>query len=91
MPQSETHVAAMIEAIEETLQPIRKSLEADGFALRVETFDGGLVSLVVIAEPQACIECLVPQEHLKLRIEHRLKGLARSVRLRYPEQSESSH
>ena len=92
MPPSEIHlVAAMMEAIEEALQPIRNSLQADGFELKVERFEEGVVSLVVIAGPEACIECLVPQEHIKLRIEHRLKGLARVVRLRYPEHSESSH
>ena len=81
----------MMAAIEEALQPICKSLQADGFELKVERFEEGVVSLVVIAGPEACIECLVPQEHIKLRIEHRLKGLARVVRLRYPEHSESSH
>jgi len=81
----------MIEAIEEALKPIRNSLQADGFDLKVEGFQEGVVSLVVLAGPDACIECLVPQEHIKLRIEHRLKGLAREVRLRYPEHSESSH
>ncbi len=81
----------MMAAIEEALQPIRKSLQADGFELKVERFEEGVVSLVVIAGPEACLECLVPQEHIKLRIEHRLKGLARVVRLHYPEHSESSH
>lgn len=37
----------MLEAIEEALQPIRNSLEADGFSLKVESFEEGIVSLVV--------------------------------------------
>lgn len=81
----------MIERIEEALQPIRNSLQADGFDLKVEAFEDGVASVVVVAGPEACIECLIPQEHIKLRIEHRLKGLARAVRLRYPEPSESAH
>jgi Fe-S cluster biogenesis protein NfuA len=81
----------MIETIEKALQPIRNSLQADGFDLKVESFDEGIVSVVVLTGPEACIECLIPQEHLKLRIEDRLKGLARVVRLRYPEYSEPSH
>ena len=81
----------MIETIEKALQPIRNSLQADGFDLKVESFDEGVVSVVVLTGPEACIECLIPQEHLKLRIEDRLKGLAGVVRLRYPEHSEPSH
>ncbi len=76
---------AMIETIEGALETLRKSLQADGFDLKVEGFKEGVVSVVVVAGPDACIECLIPQEHIKLRIEHRLKGLARTVRLRYPE------
>jgi Fe-S cluster biogenesis protein NfuA len=86
-----SEVAAMMETIEKALEPIRNSLEADGFDLKVDSFEEGVVSLRVQAGPEACIECLVPQEHIKLRIEHRLKGLARVVRLRYPDQLESSH
>ena len=70
---------AMIDAIEEALQPIRNSLQADGFALKVDGFKEGVVSVVVLAGPEACMECLVPQEHMKLRIEDRLKGLVQSV------------
>jgi hypothetical protein len=81
----------MMATIEDALQPIRNSLQADGFDLVIESFKEGVVSVVVVAGPQACIECLIPQEHIKLRIEHRLKGLAREVRLRYPEPAESSH
>jgi len=81
----------MIEAIEEALRPMRNSLEVDGFDLKVEVVEDGVVSVVVLAGPQACQECLIPQEHFKLRIEDRLKGLARVVRLHYPEQSKSSH
>ena len=77
--------------IQEALQPIRNSLLADGFDIEVESFEEGVVSLIVLAGPEACQECLIPAEHMQLRIEDRLKGIARIVRLRYPENLKSSH
>jgi Fe-S cluster biogenesis protein NfuA len=85
------HGGAMIEAIETALRPIRSSLQADGFDLKVEGVDNGVVSVVVFAGPEACLECLIPEEHFKLRIEDKLKGLVRAVHLRYPETSQASH
>jgi len=81
----------MIEAIEAALQPIRNSLQVDGFDLKIEGVNDGVVSRVVFAGPEACLECLIPEEHFKLRIEDKLKGLIRGVRLRYPEISQPSH
>ena len=81
----------MSETIEAALRPIRNSLQADGFDLKVEVVEDGIVSLVVLAGPEACLECLIPEEHFKLRIEDKLKGLARVIRLRYPEISQLSH
>jgi hypothetical protein len=86
MSPSEMHsVSPMMEAVQQAVEPIRKSLQTDGFDLTVESIEQGVASLVVSAGPDACIECLIPEEHIQLRIEHRLKGLARTVRLRYPE------
>jgi hypothetical protein len=81
----------MIEHIERALQPIRNSLQADGFDLQVEGFENGVVSLIVLAGPEACHDCLLPQEHMQLRLEDRLKGIARVIRLRYPEIAKPSH
>ena len=81
----------MTETIEAALRPIRNSLQADGFDLKVEVVENGVVSLVVVAGPEACLECLIPEEHFKLRVEDKLKGLARAVRLGYPEISQPSH
>lgn len=81
----------MIETIEAALRPIRRSLQADGFDLKVESVNDGVVSVVVFAGPEACVECLIPEEHFKLRIEDRLKGLVRAVHLRYPETSQPPH
>jgi hypothetical protein len=81
----------VIEDIERALQPIRESLQSDGFDLRVEGFDGGVVSLSVVAGPDACQDCLLPQEHLHLRLEDKLRSIARVVRLRYPDISKVPH
>lgn len=75
----------MIETIEAALRPIRNSLQADGFDLKVESAEDGVVSVVVIPGPEACLECLIPEEHFKLRVEDKLKGLARAVRVYYPD------
>ena len=81
----------MIEAIEAALRPIQNSLQVDGFDLKVEGVNDGVVSLIVFAGPDACLECLIPEEHFKLRIEDKLKGLVRAVRLRYPQTAQPSH
>lgn len=65
----------MVEAIAAALRPIRNSLLADGFDIKVEGVNDGVVSVVVFAGPEACLECLIPEEHFKLRIEDRVKGL----------------
>jgi Fe-S cluster biogenesis protein NfuA len=80
----------MIEAIEAALRPIRNTLQADGFDLKVEGVKDGVVSVVVFAGPEACLECLIPEEHFKLRIEDRLKGLVRAVHVRYPKTAQPS-
>ena len=81
----------MIDHIERALEPIRNSLQADGFDLQVEGFENGVVFLLVSAGPDVCHDCLLPQEHLQLRLEDRLKGIARGVRLHYPEITKPSH
>jgi len=81
----------MIEAIEAALRPIQNSLQIDGFDLKVEGVNDGVVSVVVLPGPEACLECLIPEEHFRLRIEDKLKGLVRAVRLRYPDVAQPSH
>jgi Fe-S cluster biogenesis protein NfuA len=56
----------MIETIEAALQPIRNSLEVDGFDLRVDGINDGIVSVVVFAGPDACLECLIPRRTLQV-------------------------
>jgi len=81
----------MIDAIEEALEPIRKSLQADGFDLKVDGLKAGVLSVVILAGPKACTECLVPKDLMQVMIGQSLKGLAQSVHVRYPESSEASH
>jgi hypothetical protein len=81
----------VLEDIERALRPIRDSLQADGFDLRLDGFDDGIVSLSVVAGPDACHDCLLPQEHLQLRLEDKLRAVAQIVRLRYPEFAKLPH
>jgi hypothetical protein len=81
----------VIERIERALKPFRDSLQADGFELKVEGFENGIISLIILAGPEACHACLVPQEHMQLRLEDRLKGIARVVRLHYPDIPKAPH
>jgi len=81
----------MIDAIEAALQPIRKSLQADGYDLVVNNFHEGVLSVEIQAGPQACVECLVPKDLMELMIQQSVKTLARSVQVQYPEPSEPSH
>jgi hypothetical protein len=79
----------MIEVIGEALQPVRSSLQADGYDLIVNGFEDGVLSLEIQAGPRACAECLVPKELMELIIRQSVKTLAASIRLQYPEESKS--
>ena len=77
--------------IEEALQPIRKSLQADGYDLVVHSFDQGVLAVEIQAGHQACVECLVPKEFMEMMIQQSVKNLASSVKVQYPVTSEASH
>jgi Fe-S cluster biogenesis protein NfuA len=50
-------------AVAAALETLRPSLDADGFELRLASVsDDGTVSVVLHARPDACLECLVPDE-----------------------------
>lgn len=51
-------------AVETALDQIRPSLAADGFDLRLAGTTGGTVEVVLEAKPDACLDCLVPDEML---------------------------
>ena len=81
----------MIDPIEEALEPIRKSLQADGYELIVNSFHEGVLSVEIQAGPDACAECLVPKHLMEIMIQQSVKNLASGVQVQYPLQSEASH
>jgi hypothetical protein len=52
------------EVVDRALELIRPALAADGFDLRAGTVEGGMVEVVIEALPDACMECLVPDDLL---------------------------
>lgn len=57
-------------AVETALENVRPALAADGFDLRLENIaPGGAVEIVLEAKPDACLDCLVPDEMLVQIIE----------------------
>lgn len=56
--------------IEDALEDVRPGLEADGFELTLEAIsEDGVVEVALIATPEACHDCLVPDEILTQIIE----------------------
>lgn len=65
--------------IAEALETLRPSLDADGFELElVSTADDGSIGVVLRARPDACLDCLVPEETM-------VKIIERAVQERDPE------
>lgn len=57
-------------AVETALDQVRPALEADGFDLRLDSIaPDGAVQIVLEAKPDACLDCLVPDEMLVQIIE----------------------
>jgi len=57
-------------AVETALDNVRPALDADGFDLRLDSLgDDGTVGIVLEARPDACLDCLVPDEMLVQIIE----------------------
>jgi molybdopterin/thiamine biosynthesis adenylyltransferase len=49
-------------AVEMALATLRPGLTADGFDLRVGTLTEGTVRVILEAKPDACLDCLVPDD-----------------------------
>jgi hypothetical protein len=71
---------------EEGLATIRQSLEADGYLLDVME-DGDRLDARISAGPDACEDCLVPKDLMKVMLEQALGVPARSIELRYPDEA----
>jgi hypothetical protein len=70
------------------LSNMRAVLQADGYDLDISADDGAVV-LAVTAGPDACVECLVPQELFlpmvrDALVKQGLQGAADAVQLQYP-------
>ena len=68
------------------LATIRASLEADGYLLDVRE-DGERLDAQISAGPDACADCLVPKDLMKVMLEQALGVPAQSIELRYPGES----
>lgn len=52
-------------AVNTALDNVRPGLEADGFDLRLDSIGAdGAVEVILEAKPDACMDCLVPDEML---------------------------
>ena len=74
-----------VSGVLETLRPITQSLNADGYDLEVDEVSERL-RLRIVAQVDACEDCLVPQE-VMLQIVHARLGDAyplRSIDIGYP-------
>ena len=65
------------------LQSLADMLRADGYDLRVEAAPGG-VSVAIDAGPEACADCLAPEQIVRAMIEDKLEGSVAVVEITYP-------
>jgi hypothetical protein len=56
-------ITATTDAVTNALDEMRTMLQADGYDLQIEV-KTGTATLIVLATPTACAECLVPKEIL---------------------------
>ncbi|MBI2863784.1 MAG: hypothetical protein HYX94_04400 [Chloroflexi bacterium] len=73
-------------SIEEQLLEVRRTLEADGYELKVDGVEGGLLRLTVIAGENACEECLMPKDIMVMMVEDSVQSRPeiRRIEVRYP-------
>lgn len=76
----------MTEAIDNALAPLRTMLEADGYALAIHDGQPGLIA-EIRAGPDACADCLVQKDLMRIYIENALQpvlGQVPPIAIRYP-------
>ena len=76
-----------IQQARERLQPAFDILHADGYDLEVAEADG-VLDLTIVAGPEACAECLVPEPLMLSMLQDMLDPTGTAppaVRLAYPE------
>ncbi len=70
----------MNEPIERALESLRPAMGADGFELRLGSIDpDGSVRIVLEAGPNACMDCLVPDDVLVGILERTIRAEAPAV------------
>jgi hypothetical protein len=68
------------EKLEQALDVLRPGLDSDGFELTVENIgDDGSISVALTATPEACMDCLVPDEMMVDMIKGVMQDLEPSV------------
>lgn len=60
-------------AIETALATLRPSLGADGYDLRLDGVNGEVVNVVLEAGPEACADCMVPDDMLTLILQDAIR------------------
>lgn len=65
------------------LADLRKGLQADGYDLKVETFDDARLHVGILALDGACEDCLVPSHVMEVMIKAAVPS-AEHVELTYP-------
>lgn len=65
------------------LADLRKGLQADGYDLRVETFDNARLQVGILALDGSCEDCLVPHHVMEVMIKAAVPS-AEQVELTYP-------
>lgn len=72
-----------IGAVDDLLSELKDMLAADGYGLRVRPSAGGL-HIDVVATPEACADCLVPQEVFVQIIRDTLPSDVGPISVTYP-------
>jgi hypothetical protein len=86
MGQHEERYTKRMETIEDALDPFRQSLAADGYGLRVDAVEAGVLRLSIVSQAGACEECLVPKGLMATMIRDTISqehGI-REIELTYP-------
>jgi hypothetical protein len=66
--------------VEEALDVLRPGLAADGFALKLGDVDpAGRVKIILEAGPEACLDCLVPDDIMARILEDAIREKGASV------------
>ena len=67
------------ERIEAALDELRPGLDADGFELSLESIDDEAANVALTATPEACMDCLVPDEMMVTMLEGAIASREPSV------------